>query len=89
MENVKYKAVKLKGLEFTNGKGVTCLINSHFGLFVEGKGFVSFIDNKKKELVKLPYANTKKVINEIIDAGGLTDFSNVEFLNPQNSRTAV
>ncbi|MFJ7954290.1 hypothetical protein ACIQZG_22570 [Lysinibacillus sp. NPDC096418] len=82
MGNVQYEAINLKGLKFKNGEGLVCEIQSHFGLYVEGKGFVSFIDNGKKELVKLPYANNKKVINEIINAGGLINFSNVEFLNP-------
>lgn len=82
MENVKYNAVSLKGLKFKNSEGLVCEIQNHFGLFVEGKGFVSFIDNDKKELVKLPYATKKKVINEIINNGGLINFSNVEFLNP-------
>lgn len=81
-ENPQYRSVSLNGLKFTDGQGIVCETQSHYGLYVEGKGFVSFVDDDKKELVKLPYANTKKVIEDIISAGGLVNFSNVEFINP-------
>lgn len=85
MKNVQYEALNLKGLKFSNGEGLICETRSHFGLLVKGKGFVSFKDSDKKEPVKLPYANNKKVIQDIIDAGGLVDFSNVDFVNPINN----
>lgn len=84
MRNEHYEVLNLKGLKFSNGEGQICETRSHFGLFVKGKGFVSFKDSEKKEPVKLPYANDKKVIQEIIDAGGLVNFSNVDFVNPIN-----
>ena len=80
----KYEMVSLKGLKFSNGKGVNCELTGYYGLFIVNKGFIHFKDNENREIVKTPYANTKKVLQEIIDAGGLTSFSNVEFLLPVN-----
>ncbi|MEX3625452.1 hypothetical protein [Viridibacillus arvi] len=67
--------------EFENDKGITCGYKGNFGLYeINQKGFVSFKDDNKDKVVKTPYSNTKKVLKEIIEAGGLTNFLDVEFI---------
>ena len=75
-----YKIIKAKGLKFEGKNNAICELQKGFVLEVVGEGFVSFMDANEKNGVKSPYVNTKKVLQSILDDGGLVNFSNVEFL---------
>lgn len=77
----EYKIINLKGKKYTDGKGSYCELKGGFGLEVIGMGLVSFAGSNTQNGIKTPYNNKKKIIQSIIDAGGLTDFSNIEFIN--------
>lgn len=47
-----------------------------FSLYIEGAGYVGFSGEGTN------YATSKRVLNEILNAGGFTDYSNIRFSNP-------
>lgn len=81
MSKVNYSVVNLKGKTFKGENNTVCEIQAGYGLYIEGKGFVSFAGANTTNNVKTPYVNTREVLQSIIDQGGLTDFSNVEFID--------
>ena len=79
-----FKIVSMKGLKFKSANGGTAEIMGGYGLYEINHGFVSFKGANEQNGVKTPYTNKRKVLQEIIDAGGLADFSQVEWLQAIN-----
>lgn len=57
----------------TNGKLYS---QKGFSFYIEGAGYVGFSGDKTN------YATSKRALNEILNAGGFTDYSNIRFSNP-------
>lgn len=76
--------VKLKGIKF--GNSLAYVVPTGFALRHKELGFLSFIvDNvNAKYGVKVPYIPTggKKALASILEAGGLTDYEGVEWIQP-------
>lgn len=81
---MELKIVKLKGLKFKGENNIVCELTGSFGFYDAKKGYVSFTGTNEKSSVKTPYSNKKKVLQDILDAGGLTGYGNVEWLQPIN-----
>jgi len=80
---IKLEIVRLKGKKFSEGT-VTCECTGGFGLFAEGYGYLSFKASNERKGVKSPYSNKKKVLQTIIDGGGLVHYNDIDWLQPTN-----
>lgn len=74
--NEQLQVVSLKGLVFKTHKGL-CRITSGYGLFIPGKGFIKF----RHDSLAVPYSPKRKVLTEIVEAGGFLEYETLQFVN--------
>ena len=77
---MQLKIVSLKGKKFKGENNIICELTGGYGLYNDQLGYVSFIAANERNGVKTPYQNKRKVIQSILDQGGLTSYKNVEWL---------
>lgn len=84
----EFEIVSLKGLKFKSElNNIVCELNDHYAFYNKEKGYLSFKNaNIKEHGVKTPYANSKKVLQSILDDGGLVHYDNIEWLSPINNK---
>lgn len=80
---MELKIVSLYGKKFKNNS-VTCEITGGYGFYNDEKGYLSFKGINSTNGVKTPYKTTEAALQEILDAGGLAHYENIEWLTASN-----
>lgn len=77
--NAQLQIVRLDGLRFKAPIGVA--MAHGWGFYIEGKGYLKF---KSDSTVFVPYSPVggRAALESILEAGGLLNYNNIEFIKP-------